>query len=521
MDTMRPRRLTEFIEILWRRKRLLILMAAPMLIATFFVMRKIPNVYESRSLLVVNLRTDEQNEKESARFSALQQELTSRVTLATLLRKHKLYPQIKNPEDGMATLHRAIKVETKNRDYFPNTPESMSISFRYTDPNTARNVVADLVGIFERANDQVKVDAGVDAERLSTQIIEVEDQLKQLGPQRDPDQLRLEYLARARTDPTTNRTQHQALVSAIETLRNREFAIGRQIADQHREIAEQEKRVKAASSAPRVPGSAAYGQLLSEKSQIEAEIKYNSGELKEKHPTMIKLRGRLAEIDRQIASLTDALEPSSSATTSQEARDLRQMQRELTNLERELDVVRDDISRKNDAVGRIPMGGASPPEFASPSNTASRTEYDRLLSRYNWLRDKQDALLKISGGRGTAGLMAQVIDAPNLPQLPVAPNRMFLKMLALGLAVGFGLLVAFAVEAPRWFMINDDRDVEYYLGAPVLALIPETLTPLERSRRRKLRLTRGLIILAFAAALVPAFIFILNRLQIFQMFGNR
>ncbi|MGH9836344.1 MAG: hypothetical protein ACREBD_13315, partial [Blastocatellia bacterium] len=91
----------------------------------------------------------------------------------------------------------------------------------------------------------------------------------------------------------------------------------------------------------------------------------------------------------------------------------------------------------------------------------------------------------------------------------------------LSLALGFGLIIAFAIELPRMFMINDDRDIEYYLGAPVLALIPETLTPLERSRRRKVRMTRSLLILMLAAVLVPAFILLLNRLQIFQLLGSR
>lgn len=35
-------------------------------------------------------------------------------------------------------------------------------------------------------------------------------------------------------------------------------------------------------------------------------------------------------------------------------------------------------------------------------------------------------------------------------------------------------------------------NVEYYLGTPVLALIPEPLTPYERSRRRRLRGLRWL-----------------------------
>ena len=90
-----------------------------------------------------------------------------------------------------------------------------------------------------------------------------------------------------------------------------------------------------------------------------------------------------------------------------------------------------------------------------------------------------------------------------------------------GVAVAFGLLIALAVELPRMFTINDDRDVEYFLGAPVLALIPETLTPVERARNRKLRMTRGLLILTLAVALAPILIMLLTYLRVFQIVAGK
>jgi hypothetical protein len=118
-------------------------------------------------------------------------------------------------------------------------------------------------------------------------------------------------------------------------------------------------------------------------------------------------------------------------------------------------------------------------------------------------------------------MMYQVVERPNLPQFPASPNKLMLQVLALGLALGLGLLVAFGVEAPKLFLINDEKDIEYYLGAPVLATIPETLTPAERSHKRKIKLTRGVLLLAIVGVLVPVFIVILNLSQIFQLLGNK
>jgi len=151
----------------------------------------------------------------------------------------------------------------------------------------------------------------------------------------------------------------------------------------------------------------------------------------------------------------------------------------------------------------------------------AKTEYDRLLGRYNWLRDKQDSLQKLAGGGGSNTAMFQVIDAPNVLRAPVAPNRNFLRLLGLGIALGLGLLAAAVWEFTSLLRINNDRDVEYYLGAPVLAMIPETLTPFERGRRRRLWLMRCLGLGLLSAMMIPIFVAVLDRLQIFQILGSR
>jgi hypothetical protein len=114
-----------------------------------------------------------------------------------------------------------------------------------------------------------------------------------------------------------------------------------------------------------------------------------------------------------------------------------------------------------------------------------------------------------------------VIDAPLAEPAPVAPNRRLLKLIGLGIALVLGLLIASAREIPRLFLIYNDRDVEYYLGIPVLAMIPETLTPGQRSRRRVLWGLRWLGLALLLGAMIPALVIVLDRAQIFQILANR
>src|SRR4030095_934475 len=151
----------------------------------------------------------------------------------------------------------------------------------------------------------------------------------------------------------------------------------------------------------------------------------------------------------------------------------------------------------------------------------ARAEYDGLMGRYTWLLSKQDSLQMLSGDEGQKMGMCQMIDAPLAQPAPVGPNRLYLILFGLGIALALGVLAAAAREIPRLFMIQNARDVEYYLGAPVLAMIPETMTPFERSRRRRLR---GLRLLGFGvmvAVMIPVIFTVLDRTQAFQILATR
>lgn len=522
MESLRPRRLTEFLEILWRRKRLLLLMALVMLIATLIVIRRIPNIYESRALIVVNLRSDQESLAETARFSRLQQELVSHNTLVNLVRKYSLYPNVNEMEEATQMLQKSLKIETRMRSYSAQVPESVLISHRYSDPKTAQAVITDLVRMFEQGNERIKVEAAAEAGRLAAQIAEVEARLKEIGPKLDPHALRLDALSQSRNDSTPSFNQRQILESSIETLSDDEYSLQRRIAEQRNLIAEYEKTVK---SLPATPGSAAYGALLAEKSKIEAEISNYADQYTDKHPKMIQLRNQLAEINRQITRLETQTGTALPLELTPEGRELLALKRELRRMEADLDLAQRRLQRKNQQISGIPPVSTQPTPDRSlsgaPVDNVARTEYDRLVIRYSWLLDKHDSMLKLSGAQGPAHMLFYVIDAPSLPRLPVAPNRLILQLVALGMAIVFGLFIALAVEIPRMFTINDDRDIQYYLGAPVLALIPETLTPIERARRRKLRMTRGLLVLTLAVALTPILALLLTYLPILQAIGAK
>jgi uncharacterized protein involved in exopolysaccharide biosynthesis len=526
MDILRPRGLFEYLGILWRKKLLIFLVAASVSIATLQIVRSIPNIYESHALIVISNQGNGSDDRlpSSPPLNTLTQRMTSQGNLAEIVRRYDLYRNLpgvaSDPGVAVELLRKAIKIDVKMRNYYPDAPESLAISYRYTDSVIAQRVVADLISIFDQTNSTVRRQAATALERFRAQIAEVETQLQGLAPQRDLAALRSMSLDNS---PSAVRAQRLAAAESIGSLGDKEFVLTRQIDEQKRQIAEQEKLISSTAPASRLASNSAYGVLLARRAEVEGQIKDLGRSATEKNPKMIQAKAQLVTINQEIARLEAASGANSGAalnSASPEARELRAMRRDLQRLENELEIARRDMSRKTRNLSELPRE----PRAETASNTKlneAKAEYDRLIGRYNWLLDKQDALQKLAGDGGWKGEGFQVIDAPIAQQTPVGPNRLFLTLLGLGVALGFGLLIASAREIPRLSLIHNDRDVQYYLGTHVLAAIPETLTPVQRGRRRVLWGLRWLGLAAALGAMIPVIVMVFDRTQIFQILANR
>ncbi|HKQ91695.1 MAG TPA: Wzz/FepE/Etk N-terminal domain-containing protein [Blastocatellia bacterium] len=529
MEILRPRGLFEYLGILWRKKLLIILVATSVLIATQQIIRHIPSVYESHALIVISNQGNGNDDRlpSSPPLTALTQRMTSQGNLTEIVRRYDLYRQppgvVSDPGVAVERLRKAIKIEVKMRNYYPDAPESLTVSYRYTDPAVAQRVVADLISIFDNTNATIRRQAAAELERFQSQVVDIETQLQGLAPQRDMALLRSGSL---NNNPSVVRAQRLAAADSIGSLGDREFMLARQIDEQKRQIAEQEKLVSSAPPASRLASNNAYGILLARRAEVEGQIKDLARTATEKNPKMIQAKSQLASINQEITRLEAASGASSGAagnSASPEALELRTMRRELQRLETELEVTRRDLSRKAEGLKELPkeQSNADKETASTIRLNEAKAEYDRLMGRYNWLMDKQESLRKLSGDDGRSGETFQVIDAPIARTAPVGPNRLMLKLIGAGIALALGLLIASAREIPRLFLIHNDRDVEYYLGTPVLAMIPETLTPAQRGRRRVLWGLRWVGLALLLGAMIPALVIVLDRAQVFQILASR
>jgi uncharacterized protein involved in exopolysaccharide biosynthesis len=528
MGSFRPRSFVECLQILWRRKSLIAFIGVVVLLAATAVIMGIQKVYESRALIVVSGAIYDK-QANGAQVAAVTEQITSRSNLETLMQRYNLQSS-PNIDSSIQQLQKEIKLETKFRLDSQGFPESFAVSYRHPDPVIARNVVVDLVAAFDQANKTLAKQAAEEAERIHSEIAELEAKLGHATTQKLASAARSTAASRNAGAIERQRTEQSAIASTLETLRDRQFALEAQVAEQKRLINQQQEIVK--TSPPPVDdlrASNSYGALLKRKAELEAQIQDYSSKFTEKYPKLVQAREQLGEVNQRIAGASATGEQARASASSPAALELRNLQRELSRLETDLEIVRREIDRKQQAASRLPSGGAAPyytpapaPAYVGTSGINNEYGSEGLRERYTALIRREDALREFQPSTtGPATPFFQMVDPPNLPQSPAGPIRSRLMLIAALLALLVGVIAAAVVEARTLSMIYDERDVNYFLGVPVVALIPETLTTNERGHDSRRMFGLRLRYLALGAAAVPLLALLLNFTKIFQILGSK
>ena len=110
--------------------------------------------------------------------------------------------------------------------------------------------------------------------------------------------------------------------------------------------------------------------------------------------------------------------------------------------------------------------------------------YQTALDSYNdLLKKKTDADMAVQLQREQAGEQFHVLDPADLPMKPSFPNRPLFALGGFGGGLGLGLGLAFLLEM-RDTSVRSERDVEFALRLPVLAVIP-SIEPISSKRPKQ------------------------------------
>src|SRR5215213_1132942 len=533
----RQRKPSEYLKILQRRKWLIILPVIAITTAVTWVVLKLPDVYESTTLIVVKPSTLPSSvvptvteENLTRQLANISQVVTSRSSLEPLIEKYELYRAERlrgEPMEGvLEMLRKDINVAVnKSRS---DITDGFDITFRYRDPKLAQAVTAELASKYISAQTSNMMTSTAAAKQfIDSQVSQAKEELSAV------DQQRLDFMSKhvgilpSEAESLFNqlsglREEQKALMSEVGRLQDRRSAATNQLVLMKQSNVQGIEDAAETMTDPKT--TMAWSNLVSRKAALEGELTRLKQEYREVHPDVVakakEVQRVQEEMDQMIADWKDKIKAKEERLRKQPNLTLSAAENEIKLAESEIKRQQKLLDQNEKQIGSIVerINGVPGVEVALG---AIERDYQTKKAKYDELLLQQQ---KISLGAAAAteqqGEGIEVIDPANLPSKPVAPKRLMLSSLGLAVGLGLGLLLVGVVEGPRLLTIQSSEDARHYTGLPVLLAVPELFTPQEARavpRRRKLLLAAGVVatimsipMLALALKLTHVFEFLMQ-----------
>jgi len=524
---------------LWRRKWLILLPAVAVTLAVAWAVWKLPNVYESTTLLTVrpasistNMVPQLSDNDLTLRINNIGQEVTSRTTLEPLIVKYDLYAKQRamgEPMDLLIERMRTRDIEVKLNTSRNDVTNGFFLSFRGPDPRVTKAVTEELASKYTRAQTEATGrETTLTREFFNQKLQEASDQLTAIDKRRlDVMQARIGSLPSEQQALVSQlsglREQQQTLLLELGRMNDQKTSLNKLVADLDKARVQEIDEVVERVTDPKT--TQAYAELVKRKAQLESERESLLTTFRPKHPDVVSVENQIASLNRQ---MNDMIEESKRRVDEQRKRLSGHVDPRLNSYRSDLSRLDNEIARQQKlyaqteaAIGgierRLNMVPVTDVELEKINRdyAAAKAVHERVLEQQKKAEIAADVAVNQQGEA------IAVLDPAFLPEKPVAPKRPLLMLLGLAAGLGCGVLFAAAFEAPRLLTVQTGEDAEHYTGLPVLATLPTMLTPREQ---RRLRLRRaGLAVAGLAAAVfaVPALYFVLTRLRVIELLASR
>lgn len=466
----------------WMRRWVALAIAWGICLAGWLVVSQMPNNYESRARIFVQLRqilpgADGANQAAQQRdIDRVRQTLTSAVNLEKVVRGTDLARTVANDRDiadRVAGLQKAIKLVAQQDNLFEITVTAGS-------GKLAKQIAQKLIDIFVEGNLADNRDASSQSMQfLDAQLDARQKQLQEAEAKKADFQAR--YLGSLPGTGSLNdrisaaRTQLSQIQSDLAAAQSGLNAVNAQMAGTPANVAGGGGGAVAGPARARL--QALQGQLAEARSRGWTD----------NHPDVIAIRSQLAQ-----ATAAARNEPmyggGGGGSSNPLYLSLKSMQADKNATVAAL------VQRKNQIEGDLSALESKIAE--APGVAAEQGQIDR---EYQVLKDQYDKLLsdreqlKVTSQAQTVSdtVKFNVIDPPTQPRSPTAPNRPLLLTAVLIAGLGAGLAAAFALGKLKT-TFSTAAKLEKASGMPVIGSIGEVVTSAQIAlRRKKLTLFAG------------------------------
>jgi polysaccharide biosynthesis transport protein len=517
------------------------------LVAVSWVVSKLPNIYESQSLLTVKAAvisnkvvSSLSDEDLTQRINTMNNIVLSRSSLEPMIAKYKLYDFEKSQGMPMELIIEKMKgkIKVETAPSIDEKVNAFTIRYQDKDPRSTQQVTAELASMYVNTQiDESFKQADTTREFLEKQVTESKTTLDLLEKQR------LEIMSANRESlPDTS----QGLIAQLTGLHQREDTISKereglmaQKGNYNQQIANLnsqsrliqdfgEKDENAAISKNDYKKTQAYGELIKTQASLSAKLENLKKEYREKHPEVLKAQTEISEVNKKLADMAkDAVDIRDEATTAVRGKaEMRKKQFEIDRasiessirqIEQQISFKDNDLRQNATQIMAIETKLNSVPdvkvalEGINNQYQSAKTSYDDLLKK------QADSKLQVEVAANAQGETIKVTDAASLPSSPVNLSKRY-AIIGAGAAAGLllGLILAGIFEIPKLFKIQNIEDAKHYTGLPVLASVPPLLTHQEISWNNRLHWLKVFAAIAAAVGSIPLIAMALQMSRILE-----
>lgn len=488
---------------IWRRRWLAVAVAWGMCVLGWLVIALIPNSYESKARLFVQMQsilpsqigiTPDERQNQLLR---LQQTLTSNENLVRVVRRTDLNSLVASERDLAGEVSR-LRSRIQVVAHPDNVIEIKAVSniSGFSNAQNARTAAATVQGLVD-----MFIERNVAGDRResgqSLQFLDEEVRRREVALQ-EAEQRRVEFEQR-----------FLGLLPGEGSIGQRMSAARMELANLDQQIAASQGAVNAmrtqlASTPQNLPGvgesiNTAGGQLAA----LEAQLNQNLARgWTDRHPDVVALRQQIARVRPYAASERSG---GGGGIANPSWVSLRAM---LAEREAQLGAAVNRRSQLQSDLAQLSARQATEPGLAAEQTRLNR-DYDVLKQQYDQLlANREQVRLRSDVQTRTSPLTIQVVEPPSIPSVPVAPNRPVFLTLVLIAAVGAGIAAAFVAGQLQTTFPTQNR-LAAVTGLPVIGTVSEVVTPAERLRRRQrlvwLGGTGGALVASWAILMVVEF----------------
>lgn len=530
----------EFLQVVWRRKWVVLIPLV--LIAGFsvFLARALPNVYRASTvILVAKPKVPETYVRHTVttriedRLTTINEQLLSRSWLERVIMKLDLFPAeqgVVPMERLVARLRRDIEVRVHGRG---RNRDSFSITVRGRDPKVVRDVTNELAALFIEENSKVREEQATGtSEFLESQLAALKQTLSE--QERQVRAFKERYMGALPQQQEANlraldrlQLQSRELADQLRAAEDRRLVLQRQLAEvpPFTAVPSTAPARPAVTSGSGTPPPTPRDPLAVQLEHARTSLAQLRARYTDLHPDVMRARRQLEEIEalaaRRSAMAAQAAptpapahSPEPTAPEGSEAsvaevrrtpnpmyetlvRQLALVDREIQHLRQKQGEVTSEIRTLQQRVENVPRLEQQLLELTRDYNN-TRAAYEALLAK------KLEAQLAANLERYQKSEQFVVLDPAVLPQTPYRPNRRLIIVVGLVIGLGAGFLGAAGAEMLDRSIGRPEQLRAALPQVPLVGTVPIIRTRRQIWRRRLIGTAATLAGLLAAAAVVVA-----------------